>query len=63
MHKQPNKVDETLIADMAKELVRRYGARAVDIAKERAQKAQTGKFPSDKNIAMMVLTKVEDLTE
>ena len=55
MQKQLKKTDETLINDMARELVKRYGDRAIAIAKERAEKAQVGKFPSDKNIAMLVL--------
>ena len=63
MQKQPNKIDQTLINDMAHELIRRYGDRAVAIAKERADKAKSGRFPSDRDIALLVLTKTENLTK
>ena len=45
MQRKQNKVDETLIDDMARELVNRYGDRAVAIAKERAEKSTGWEIP------------------
>ena len=58
-----NEVNMQLVNDMAEELVKRYGDEAVKVAKERAATAKTGRFPSDRDIALLVLTAVEKLTD
>ena len=55
-----SKVDETIIIDMAQELINRHGDKAIDIAQKRAEQAKSGRFPSDKDIAMLILTKVKE---
>lgn len=58
MHKQIN-LNE--IAQMAEQLIARYGIDAIRIAKARADEAVFDEFPSEKDIAFHVLTKVERL--
>ncbi len=52
---------EKQILEKAKILIKRYGNDAVESARKEAEKAPMGAFPSDKDIAMRVLTKVEEL--
>lgn len=49
------------ILEKANRLIERYGDEAIAKAREEASSAPVGAFPSDKDIAMRVLTKVEEL--
>ncbi|MHA1540043.1 MAG: hypothetical protein ACTSXQ_06180 [Alphaproteobacteria bacterium] len=52
---------DKMIKGRAKTLIARYGKEAVKYAQDQAEKAPMGAFPSEKDIALRVLTKVEEL--
>jgi len=54
-------IDANEILQAAKLLVERYGKDAIKRAEERAHKAEIGEFPSEKDIALRILTEVEGL--
>lgn len=54
-------IDQNEILKTAKQLIERYGHEAVRVAEERANSTVIGEFPSEKDIALTVLTKVEEL--
>ena len=56
------KISQKFVLQKAQSLIDRYGRKALDVAKQKADEANIGKYPSDKDFALAILTKVEELT-
>ena len=55
-------ISKKFVLQKAQSLIDRYGQRAIEIAKQKANEATIGKYPSPKDSALTILTKVEELS-
>ncbi len=59
----PKTINSDEVLALAERLIKRYGKNAIEMASQKADEAQLGEFPSEKDIALHVLTQVEILLD